>query len=179
MLKWLNKHLIRILLPIFIVAVVIGAVNSDQEKIGCTIATTGTVIETNIRTQRVDGGKYHKDRTIYLHTPTIRYIVDGKSYEKEFSGSIEPIWQAGQEVQILYNPHKPKVSILPEEHDEYASRYTNGGTILRSIACIVFFVVSICIGTWMDKSRERNALEKQAKIERIESGEEEKKRSRG
>lgn len=178
MLKWFNKHLIKILLPIFIMGVVFGALILDQEKINCTNVTTGTVTKTKIKIRQEDDGRDNVGATIRLHTPTILYSVNGQNYEKEFSGTVEPIWQVGQEVSILYNPDKPKVSILPKEHDLYARRYTKGGIIFTTIMCIVFFILSIIIGTRLDKNRQRNALKKQGKKTRTiawSEGEKEKK----
>lgn len=88
------------------------------------------------------------------------FIVDGKNYINKFRGTTEPIWQAGQEVQILYNPNMPKFSIFPDEYEKYISRFTTGHIALVVFISIIWIVLTACIGVSMDKKRLKIALEK-------------------
>lgn len=153
-----HRYLMRILLPLLLIAVMTHAAALSWLKAGCTNAATGTITEVVLTTGKrdTDDGIIRYD----LYKPVITYTVDGKHYENRFQGATEPIWETGQEVGILYNPSLPTIAIFPEEHEIYVRQFSTGHMLAMGFVGIIQILIAAGFGTFLDKKRMKKAMEK-------------------
>ena len=91
------------------------------------IRSGGRTTATVVRTER------RKMRNGWTHIPILRYMVNGREYIAEYHGSINPKYEDGEILEVMYHKNNPNKMIVEGDKLQYV------GSILFMLIGLVMF----------------------------------------
>lgn len=157
--NFFSRHRNFILVAILLVFFSCGIYLTDQMVADCDTPARATVV--GLDSKKVTKKNKSKSITSYtVYYADVSYEVNGETHVGRIH-AYRSIWAVGDEVDIFYDPDRPKKCVTPEElEDTERGRSSASGILYRMFIFMPVFGAFLLIAFFSDRKRVRARLRK-------------------